>query len=296
MPKSINDFRALPRRVGRLEVIWAITFFLKSLDCIGVFGYNKIVELWRYSAVENRASAPLGRRQTGAVNVKKSSFVFIIMAVVYLAIAISGGVGWLTIPDNILLGLSLSALFSAISDILYNIGWKSTVRNNLDYTIRVAVEFLTEKQANNTLIANPNINIVGVRQAIKEMSNNYQNARHPVDYDKKRFITIMKVGSQISFIISITIFICSPFLSLPFNSSFSSIITLVAFSAMCFNLYLVETISEIINKRNDFLNKEQLIIQIAYPDFFNYFNVRLQAYVENDSKEEKDEVKTDAHS
>ena len=227
---------------------------------------------------------------------KKSSFVFIIMAVVYLAIAISGGVGWLTIPDNILLGLSLSALFSAISDILYNIGWKSTVRNNLDYTIRVAVEFLTEKQANNTLIANPNINIVGVRQAIKEMSNNYQNARHPVDYDKKRFITIMKVGSQISFIISITIFICSPFLSLPFNSSFSSIITLVAFSAMCFNLYLVEAISEIINKRNDFLNKEQLIIQIAYPDFFNYFNVRLQAYVENDSKEEKDEVKTDAHS
>lgn len=226
---------------------------------------------------------------------KKSSYVFIIMAVVYLAIAISGGVGWLTIPDNILLGLSLSALFSAISDILYNIGWKSTVRNNLDYTIRVAVEFLTEKQANNTLIANPNINIVGVRQAIKEMSNNYQNARHPVDYDKKRFITIMKVGSQISFIISITIFICSPFLSLPFNSSFSSIITLVAFSAMCFNLYLVEVISEIINKRNDFLNKEQLIIQIAYPDFFNYFNVRLQAYVENDSKEEKDEVKTDAH-
>ena len=226
---------------------------------------------------------------------KKSSYVFIIMAVVYFAIAISGGAGWLTIPDNILLGLSLSALFSAISDILYNIGWKSTVRNNWDYTIRVAVEFLTEKQANNTLIANPNINIVGVRQAIKEMSNNYQNARHPVDYDKKRFITIMKVGSQISFIISIAFFICSPFLSLPFNSSFSSIVTLVAFSAMCFNLYLVEAISEIINKRNDFLNKEQLIIQIAYPDFFNYFNVRLQAYAENDPKEEKDEVKTDAH-
>ena len=227
---------------------------------------------------------------------KKSSFVFIIMAVVYLAIAISGGVGWLTIPDNILLGLSLSALFSAISDILYNIGWKSTVRNNLDYTIRVAVEFLTEKQANNTLIANPNINIIGVRQTVKGMSKNYQNARHPIDYDKKKFITAMRVGSQISFIISIAIFIYSPFLSLPFKSSISTIVTLMAFSAMCFNLYLLEAISDVLYKRNDdFMNKEQVIIQTAYPDFYNYLNMRLQTNEEITPEKEPNEVKTDAH-
>ena len=61
---------------------------------------------------------------------KKSKYVFAIMAAVYLGVAIAGSVGWLIITENILLGLSLSALLSAVSDIFYNIGYRYIINND----------------------------------------------------------------------------------------------------------------------------------------------------------------------
>ena len=131
---------------------------------------------------------------------KKSSFVFIIMATIYFVVAILDGFGWMTITDNVLLGLSLSALLSTISDVLYNIGWLKTVSNEYNYIIQVTVNFLSEKRTNNVPNTNPNINMDGVNQYIKEMSKNYKNAIHPYEYDKKRSITFTKVSAQVFFI------------------------------------------------------------------------------------------------
>ena len=100
---------------------------------------------------------------------KKSSFVFIIMATIYLIVAILDCFGLMEITDNVLLGLSLSALLSAISDILYNIGWKRAATNEFNYIILVSLEFLSEKQAKNIPITNPNVNIKGVMQYIRGM-------------------------------------------------------------------------------------------------------------------------------
>ena len=98
---------------------------------------------------------------------KKSSFVFITMSVIYLAVAIFDGIGWMTVTNNVLLGLSLSALLSALSDILYNIGYIRTAANEFDYIIKTTVEFLSKMQAANIPSANPNINIKGVMQYVK---------------------------------------------------------------------------------------------------------------------------------
>lgn len=227
---------------------------------------------------------------------KKSSFIFIIMAGIYLIVAILDGFGWMTITNNVLLGLSLSALLSSISDILYNIGWLKTAINGFNFIIKVTDEFLLEKKINNIPNANSNININGVRQCIKAMGKNYKQAIHPDEYNKKKFITVLEVSSQVIFALSIAVFILLPFLSLPFQQPFSTALTLAAFSAMCFNLYIGEAISDITNKRdNDFMNKEHIIVQTAYPDFYIYLNNRLQPNEKDEPLEETKEVKTDAH-
>ena len=226
---------------------------------------------------------------------KKSSFVFITMSVIYLAVAIFDGIGWMTVTNNVLLGLSLSALLSALSDILYNIGYIRTVANEFDYIIKTTVEFLSKMQAANIPSANPNINIKGVMQYVKGMSRNYEAAIPPIRYDKNWFITAMKVGSQILFVLSLAVFILLPFLSLPFENPVSTSLTLCAFSAMCFNLYLTEAISDIFNKRNDdFMNKEQLIIQTMYPDFNLFLWERMWTDEETISVEELQDKKPHA--
>ena len=226
---------------------------------------------------------------------KKSKFVFIIMAVIYFAAAVLDGIGLLTVTDSILLGLSLSALLSAISDILYNIGWLKTVTNEFNYLIRVAVEFLSEKQLHNISVANSNVNIKGVRQYIQGMSKNYKNAIRPVEYDKKKLITVLKIGSQVAFILSIAVFVIFPLLSASFQGSVSTFLTLGAFSAMCLNLYISEAITDVLSKRNDdFMNKEQLIIQTAYPDFVSFLSNQLWIDEEQTPIEEKQEESTHA--
>ena len=49
---------------------------------------------------------------------RKSKNIFMIMAVIYCGVAVLGEFEYLTISDNILIGLSLSALLSSSSDIL----------------------------------------------------------------------------------------------------------------------------------------------------------------------------------
>ena len=87
---------------------------------------------------------------------KKSKCFFITMTIVYLAVAISGWFGWIKITENILLGLSLSALLSAVSDILSNIGNRYIVMNEFDYIIRITSEFLTDKISKNCFNTNSN--------------------------------------------------------------------------------------------------------------------------------------------
>lgn len=105
------------------------------------------------------------------------------------------------------------------------------------------------------------------------MGNKYQTAVHPSDYHKLKRNTVISTISMGCFILSIAAFILFPFFP-PINlPTISVILTLMAFAAMCFNLYIGETISELVEKKNSFMNNTHLLIQIAYPDFFNSFNL-----------------------
>lgn len=228
---------------------------------------------------------------------KKSTNVFLIMAVIYFVIAILGWTEKLTISENILFGLSLSALLASASDILYNMRWKNMVANEFDYVVRVTLKFLSEKKEQNSCIYNSNINIQGVRQCVEGMSKNYKKALHPTKYCKRKFMKIMDVFSQICFILSIASFVLSPFLPMIIQNSISTQLTLCAFATMCLNLYIGESITDILNRRNDdFMNKEQLIIQTAYPDFSNFLSEQLMTDIESVAGEEVQEVKPNAHT
>lgn len=228
---------------------------------------------------------------------RKSKNVFLIMAVVYFAVGLLGGFGCLIISENILLGLSLSALLSSISEILYNIVWKKTATNEFDYIVRVTLNFLSEKKACNAYINNPNINVQGVRRCVEGMSKDHKKALHPVEYGKKKFINVLYELSQICFILSIVVFVLLPFLPIIVQSSISTVLTLSAFASMCYNLHVTEAIAEILSKQNDdFKNKEQLIIQTAYPDFINFLSEQFWFDAESAAVEEAQEVNPDAHT
>ncbi len=227
---------------------------------------------------------------------RKSKNVFLLMAVIYFAVAILGNTEYLIISENILLGLSLSALLSSISDILYNIGSRRIAANELDYIIYITMEFLNDKISKNTYIANPNINVRNVRLAVGNMSKNYQKAIHPNEYCKKKYIGILYSFSRVCFILSLGVFILVPFFPSLFQSSFSTFLTLAAFSAMSFNLHMSEEIVNISIIRDNFMNQEQLIIQTAYPDFSGMLTAKLHYYEDYVAATKTQESDPNAHT
>ena len=75
---------------------------------------------------------------------RKSQYVFAIMAAIYIIIAILNIREWIIVSENILFGLSMSALLSSLSDILSNIVSKRVYQNEFDYIIKVTSDFLAE--------------------------------------------------------------------------------------------------------------------------------------------------------
>lgn len=225
---------------------------------------------------------------------KKSKHIFAIMAVTYTIIAILNLGDWVTVSENILLGLSMSALFSALSDILSNIVGIRTCQNEFDYIIRVTSEFLMGKISNN--MYNSLIDSRNVKLNVENMSKGYKTAVHPNEYCKRKINVLINILSQICFILSITVFILAPFPMILLQQSYSVLLTLLAFASMCLNLYLEEHISDIIQKKTHFFSDTQLIIQMAYSDFTSFLNLRFSYYEDYIATANTQEGEPDAHT
>lgn len=221
---------------------------------------------------------------------RKSQYIFAIMAMTYIVIAILDFRERITVSENILIGLSMSAFLSALSGIFSNLIGKCTCQNEFDYIIKITLDFLENKICNKS---SPLINSRNVKLNVESMSNGYEKAVHPNEYCKRKINTMINILSQICFILSISVFILAPFPLPLFQQSYSVFLTLLAFSLMCFNSYLEEIIANIVQKKTHFLNDTQLIIQMAYPDFMNFVNLRFYYYEDYISKQ-KDE--SDAHT
>lgn len=226
---------------------------------------------------------------------RKSKYIFAIMAVVYLAAAMAGMSGGLVITENILLGLSVSALFSAVSDIFGNILQKQMQGNEFSYIIRITSEFLADKIANE--MYSQMINVRNVKFNVEAMSKDYKKAVHPNEYYKRRSITVINMISQTCFIIAIAAMVLGPFLPVVPQQSVSILLTLFAFAAMCFNLYMGEIIADIAEKRNNFMLNTQLIIQMGYPDFNQALTYPLnyhEDYVANSTQKKEGQEKEES--
>lgn len=207
---------------------------------------------------------------------RKSQFVFAIMAAAYFVIAILNFGKWITVSENILLGLSMSALLSALSDIFSNIVDIRTDQNEFDYIIQVTSNFLEAKISNN--LFSPLIDSRNIKLNVESRSKGYKKAVHPNEYCKRKINALINMLSQVCFILSIAVFILSPFPLPLFRQSYSVLLTLFAFAAMCFNLFLEEITADIAQKKAHFFNDTQLIIQMAYSDFMGFLNWRLNYY------------------
>lgn len=229
---------------------------------------------------------------------RKSQLVFAIMAAVYTIIAILYLGKWIEVSENILLGLSMAALLSSLSDVLSNIVGIRASQNELGYIAQTTSNFLEIKISNN--LYSSSIDTRNVKFNVENLSKGYKTAVHPNEYWKRRGNVLINVISQICFVLSIVTFILSPF-PFPFplalsQQPYSVLLTLLAFAAMCFNLYLEERISDILQQKNHFFFDTQLIIQIAYPDFTDFLNFRLYHYKNYISTANRQEEKPDAHT
>lgn len=223
---------------------------------------------------------------------RKSQHVFVIMAVAYTVIAILNLGEWVAVSENILLGLSMSALLSALSDALSNIVGIRTNQNEFGYIVRTTSDFLAAKISYN--IYSPLIDTRNVKLNVENMSKGYKKAVRPNEFWKRKSNVLINMLSQICFVVSIAVFILAPFPLALFQQSHSVLLTLLAFAAMCFNLYLEEIIADIIQRKNHFFCDTQLIIQMAYSDFMDFLNFRLYHHENHISISNKQEDKPDA--
>lgn len=222
---------------------------------------------------------------------KKSQYIFAIMAAVYFIIAVLSLKGWIMVGENILLGLSMAALLSAISDVFSHIVCIRINQNEFGYIVQITSDFLGEKISNN--MVSPSIDSRNVKLNVENMIKGYKKAVHPNEYWQGKLNVWINRASQICFILAIAVFILSSFPLILIQRSYSVLLTLFAFAAMCLNLYLEEIIEDISQKRGHFFGDTQLIIQMAYPDFMGFLNFRLYHYENYISVADRQENKSD---
>lgn len=203
----------------------------------------------------------------------KSKYVFLIMAVVYGAIAVGSKYNLIIVTENILFGLSLSALLSSLSDLLEKIIAACNAKNDFYFITSISLEFI--ENMSTKIPVNPGVSISTVKANTEELNASHRNATHPSVFEKEKFNVILRSIAIGFFIASISVFIFTPYLPVSIERAISVLITLLAFAIVCLNLFLDEQIAEISQKKFEFQKSEQFAIGIAYPNFYEFLNLRL---------------------
>lgn len=209
---------------------------------------------------------------------KKSHFVFLIMACVYLAIAVLSFAEIIVVSDNILLGLSIAALLMSLSDIFEGCYLYKAGRNELRFICLFTSNVLKERISFGANLNNNLVSIGNVKKNVEQFVSHYELGVHPSEYWKNKKNYILHKISVLCFVLSIAGFLSTPFLPSVSVKGVSMLLTLLAFSVMCLNLFVSECVSEISEKRNSFFNNTQIIIEAICPGFSGYLNRSLYYY------------------
>lgn len=200
---------------------------------------------------------------------KKSQYVFLILFIGYCFISVLNWKGILIIDNKILVGLSASALFMGLSDCFDSLTNWLIGKNNMGYIVRYTIKFIDDKLNAHIVGSNTNVNIRNVKKNLELMNRKYMQAEHPSEFVNNTKITILYRMANIFFILSIFVFVMTPFLDIDniVTDKLAVTITLIAFSVMCLNLFLSEIANEWVNKQCDFNNKDSIIINSVFNDY-----------------------------
>lgn len=207
----------------------------------------------------------------------KSKFVFLIFFIGYIIIMFSNAAGFIIVGDEILLGLSLSALLMSLGDCVTGIKISMCQSNQMAYITKCTSFFIEDRFKKKVPVSNTGINIRNVKKNLEIQNPTYRKAKHPNEYINTKKIKVCKWVELVFFFLSILSFVVTPFLRISLDTIKALTIstTLLAFGFMCLNLFLSE-INEELNKRHiDFINNTQIHISSAYNDFSYWLNNQL---------------------
>lgn len=190
------------------------------------------------------------------------------------------------VNDSILIGLTFSAYFMSLSDICNNVISYRLIKNELRYICYITSNALNEYISTGYDINSLSVNVNNLKRNVELLVSNYKAGIHPNEYYKNKINKILYILSNVCFIFAIVFFVLTPYFSIMVDKQISTCLTLLAFAEICFNIYLSEIIGEYIEKKNNFMNNTQIIIQTFMPDFIEFLNKRLFYYEDFVKKEE----------
>lgn len=207
----------------------------------------------------------------------KSKFVFLILFLGYILIAIGDLTGFVTAGQEILFGLSLSALLMSLSDCATAVKILLCQKNEMRYIAKCSSHFIDVKLKQNIPPANLGINIRNVKKNLEDENPYYQKSKHPNEFNVTKSIKFLNSLEIIFFVVSIFAFVVFPFFKISFEviSKATIFVTLIAFGFMCLNVYISELNSEQNNRRLNFIHNTQIHINSVYTDFYYWLNNQL---------------------
>lgn len=203
---------------------------------------------------------------------KRTKCIFIILFIVYALVAIGSLANILRINNNVLLGLSFSALLISISDVLNKVVFYRQTVNFYQLELLTTLEFLKQKIDAN-LTYSPVVNIRNFTEGLKALEKKNHRPSYPDEYINNKCNIALEKVSFACFVLGIAAFIVVPFIQENIaGSAVNMFFTIIAFAFMNLSVFFDEMIQEEQEKRTNLINDKHLIIQCVYPDFLNYFH------------------------
>ena len=218
---------------------------------------------------------------------KRAKYMFLVLPIAYILIAIGKAVSFLDVNNNILLGLSLTSLLLSIGDSISIISSYRIVQNSLEYSLSWLSRRLGERIEENT-VDTIHYDVYNIKAGIDNIKSVKKESIHPIEYSKRKAVVFFQHVPIVFFGLAILCFVIIPFVKKDItNNSAPQYLTIVAFAVMCLNIYLDEETTEL-NWTVNFLNGDKLIlVNSACPGILvEYFN-HMQHYMSSQKLEEE---------
>lgn len=205
---------------------------------------------------------------------RKSKYVFLIFAVLYVLISVLNVLNIVIVGENIMFGLTFSAFFMSLSDVCNNAVMYRITRNELGYISYVTSNILQE-YISGGIKETPLVDVINLKKNVEQLVPNYKEKIHPNKFYMNKINKMLSILGNACFILAIVSFVVTPYFAINLNQKISVGLTLLAFSIMCFNIFISEIAAEYLDKKNNFMNNTQIIIQSFVPDFSVFLNKSL---------------------